>query len=377
MTDKPFCVSPFIKHFINTQGSAEVCCESQRVITEGESITCDWHAPQLTQARHLFNQGVWPKDCAGCRETEREGGRSLRQMINQTNPRAVAQFVNTPTTVPPAPQWYDVRMNNTCNLACLMCDAEYSSLHHSLQGRPTLAAEAQHTESALAMLRSRAPHIRWLQLAGGEPLVMPGVCDLLTELADGGHGDHIEVEITTNLTRIRPQWFDHTLTRFKAVALQCSMDAVGDRAEYVRWPLRWNKWTSNMQWLRDWCSRYDRAMVTVNVTVSAPTVAHLPEVHAWLTQHCITAEYSVVQMPPWLAPNRVSPALLDSVCEWIQHSQPHPDLVHRVLPHLRMTPDHSPETQREQKQGIQYLNQHRPLRWSDAVPELAHWDEEA
>lgn len=377
MTAKLFCVSPFIRHYVSTQGSAEVCCESQRVITEGESISSDWLSPQLTQARDLFNQGVWPPDCAGCRNTEREGGRSLRQIINHENPQAVEQFVNTPTQVPPPPEWYDIRMNNTCNLACVMCGAEYSSLHHTLQGRPPLPASAQHTESAWEMLRSQVSHIQCLQLAGGEPLVMPGVCDLLTEFADQGHSDHIDVEITTNLSRVRPDWFDHTLTRYRSVILQCSQDSVGDRAEYVRWPLNWQKWSHNIQWLTEWSRLHSNTQVSVAVTVSAATVSTLHLIHAWLTELEIESEYSVVQDPKWLRPNRVPSSLRDSVCEWIDRDQPHPDLIDRVLPHLLEPADHSDAVLWDQWTGIQYLDQHRPRRWCEAIPELSDWSRPA
>lgn len=377
MSAKLFCVSPFIRHYVSTQASAEVCCESQRVIRPGESPSSDWHSPQLKRARHLFNQGEWPPDCEGCRNTELKGGRSLRQIINAENPEALEHFVTNPTTQPPPAEWYDVRMNNTCNLACVMCGAEFSSLHHSLQGRPDWIISPQHTQSARQMLINAADDIQCLQLAGGEPMVMPGVCGLLTELADQGHSDHIDVEITTNLTRVQPKWFDHTLSRYRSVRLQCSQDAVGDRAEYVRWPLSWAKWSAHCDWVQQWCATRDHCDVSVAVTVSAVTLSTLHLIHTWLEQHSLKAEYSVVQDPEWLQPNRAPLDLIESVCEWIDRDRPHPDLINRVLPHLRSPADHSDDVLWDQWTGIEYLDQHRPRPWCQAVPELAHWSRPA
>jgi hypothetical protein len=219
-----------------------------------------------------------------------------------------------------------------------------------------------------------------LALAGGEPFLMPGVDRVLSHMVSTGHASHCDVEITTNGTVIRPQWLDDWLPRFRSARISVSCDAVADRAEYVRWPMRWPRWADNMDLLLEWRSRHPRAEVTLGCTVSAMTLRALPDLWEYHTLHRVDCDYDSVTTPEWLAPQQATEAIKRATLQWIQSLPPDrahaTGLITNVLPRLHMPGRQDHHIHQQQREGIGYLNSHRPIRWREAIPELAHWDDQ-
>lgn len=375
MAKKPFCVHPFIRHYVDTTGTAELCCESQRPRRQADGATSSWLSPHLESARNLWRKGQWPSECHQCRDTEQQGGRSLRETINQQYAQLHDWWRDHPEAPISAPVAYDLRLNNTCNLACVMCGPEYSSLHHALSQSDQHMPD--HTDDLIREIMANQAHTQHLQIAGGEPFLMPGVERLITAMAESGHSEHCDLEITTNGTHIKQQWLQAVLPRFRSCELSVSCDAVGDRAEYVRWPLRWHRWLENWRALVKWSDLNDHCAVTLGVTVSAVTVGQLRHLHEWHHAEGIPAYYDVVRSPQWLRPSRVTPHIKQQVIEWIDqcdHRDPlQQGLTTTVRSAILEKANHQPRMIHAQQEGIRYLNAHRPITWAEAIPELRDW----
>ena len=235
----------------------------------------------------------------------------------------------------------------------------------------------EQTDQLITEIIHNLGHIQHLQLAGGEPFLMPGVGRIISEMVATGHAQHCDLEITTNGTHVRPQWLEDWLPRFRSVVMAVSCDAVGDLAEYVRWPLKWSKWSANMHLMRSWSKAWPNCQLTLGVTVSACTVKALPELWRWHSDLGITAYYDVVRSPQWLMPSRAPDDIKHTTLRWIRSlpavEAKQTGLITNVASALTLKANHQARLIHQQHEGIRYLNAHRPITWAEAIPELRDW----
>ena len=384
MKSKPFCVHPFVRHYVSTEGFSELCCEADRAI-QGQTPTTDWHADHMQHARALWNQGVWPAECQRCHSIEAQGGRSLRHIINDRYSDLYQHYRTHATTRPAAPVAYDLRLSNRCNLQCVMCNPESSdqidrTLSAWLGEAPRSVAPESHTQHLVDHIIQHAPEVQHLQLAGGEPFVMPGVTRLLDALCRSGDARHMDLEVTTNGTVLRTQWINEWFAQFRSCMISVSVDAVGDRAEYVRWGHRWPTLSRRIRDMHMAMRNWSNCDMNVGATVHAATVSHIPLLKQWCDAEQLPVVFSCVTEPRWLMPHRAPRHIRNEVCAWIRSLPPmeqrDTDLAPTVLKALEMPGEHTTEDDEAQHRYIQYLNGTRGRRWRDAVPELAHWDVE-
>jgi molybdenum cofactor biosynthesis enzyme MoaA len=86
-----------------------------------------------------------------------------------------------------------------------------------------------------------------VEFAGGEPLMDPTHYKILDMLAP--YGDQIEIKYATNLTMLgksnRTIW--EYWPKFKSVAVNVSIDGIGDSYEYVRGNASWSELVNNIR----------------------------------------------------------------------------------------------------------------------------------
>lgn len=91
------------------------------------------------------------------------------------------------------------------------------------------------------------PYFRRVEFAGGEPLMDPTHYKILDMLAP--YGDNIEIKYATNLTMLgksnRTIW--QYWPKFKSVAVNVSIDGIGDSYEYVRGNASWAELINNIK----------------------------------------------------------------------------------------------------------------------------------
>ena len=65
-------------------------------------------------------------------------------------------------------------------------------------------------------------------------------------MVDSGHSKHIELQISTNLTNTKKDFYS-LLPHFKSIIFLASIDGVGPIQEYMRYPSKWNQIESNLK----------------------------------------------------------------------------------------------------------------------------------
>lgn len=375
MSKKPFCVHPFVRHHVDNQGYAEVCCEAVREPDTREHTT-DWHAQHLRQNRRQWLQGEWPKECVGCLQSERQGIESLRQQTNEDYPELTQWHRDHGSETPPPPVAYDLRMNNLCNMACVMCGSNNSTLHHALQISHQGHAEFPRSDPRLvdecvAQITRNRSTIQHLSFAGGEPMVMPGVLRIIKMLCESGDAPHIQVRFTTNGTVWRPQWAEW-LDQFQSVHVDVSVDAVGEMAHRMRPPIQWHSIEHNILDMQAWCGHSDDRQIMLACTVHALNLTALPDLHAWHTRHGIRAWYDRVRDPLWLRPRQAPTAIKQHTADWIS-VLPDDDFRANILSELSRPREDTAEIIAQQHQGCAYLQHIWRSPWHTVMPQLAHW----
>jgi sulfatase maturation enzyme AslB (radical SAM superfamily) len=227
MTDF-FCPLPYMHQFVCTDGTS-VCCRIAK--RHNLNIVEFEKSDYVDQIRKQLDVGVVPLECFICKNDEDKGYYTIRkQALNDFGQSKGPPF-----------QYFDLRYDNLCNLACRMCNSSYSSLW------------AKEIDSNPKLLKFHSPfkrnnlftnilenfdiiknNIKKLSLTGGEPLLIKDHLIILVRLVAENKTD-VEITITTHLTALNPNWLD-IIHKFNTVHWTVSIDAVGKVGEYIRWP---------------------------------------------------------------------------------------------------------------------------------------------
>ena len=117
---------------------------------------------------------------------------------------------------------------------------------HNLENKPLLD-KFEDNPNWWTSLEKNLPHFRRVEFAGGEPLMDPQHYRILDMLAPYGH--QIEIKYATNLTTLgksnRTIW--QYWPKFKSVAVNVSIDGIGDSYEYVRGNASWAELVNNIK----------------------------------------------------------------------------------------------------------------------------------
>jgi hypothetical protein len=236
-----FCPLPWIHDYRSLDGKKYMCCQSH---SSGIPLTGDFNDADRDDLRQRMWSGEQLPQCAPCYKTEANGVVSARQNACQewlNNSGSREFFENWQPGDAGQRMYYDLRYNSKCNLSCISCGPEFSSLWKKELNIPI-------TEYKLDIEPAEVLQSKRVYFAGGEPLIIDEYTDLLTYLALNNYPGH--VSINTNLTSLRADVLD-AITAMPNISLVVSVDSWGRTEEYVRYPKQWRKFLDNMAILQD------------------------------------------------------------------------------------------------------------------------------
>jgi molybdenum cofactor biosynthesis enzyme MoaA len=265
---------PFTGLATREDGAVKVCCRSAPVgFIQDSSLEEIWNNDTMQRIRRQVLNSERPIECAPCFNLEDQGVESLRQRhIKGEIPEArINLYPNTllQETVPFEFPTIEIKMNNLCNLKCRMCNPMDSTSwndwqeveeHYkkednflvkkindlNLKNKPFLDSFVD-TDNWWASFEKLLPYFKRVEFAGGEPLMDPTHYKILDMLAP--YGNNIEIKYATNLTMLgksnRTVW--QYWPKFKSVAVNVSIDGIGDSYEYVRGNASWAELISNIK----------------------------------------------------------------------------------------------------------------------------------
>lgn len=370
-----FCYAPWTNVDIDPQGVIAPCCKfqithyQQRFNIQQHTLTQYANSDLVAEIKNEFKQGTWPQGCERCKIEEQNSIKSKRNLdferwqhyynnveLEQSN------FITA-----------SVSFGNTCNLKCITCSSNASSRWQQ-ESRTIYNINFPHVkfykENFVQDFIEQAPNAVHLDITGGEPL-LSGVEEqknLLRHYINTDQAQHMSLHYTTNVTVYPDQsWWD-LWKNFKEVDIQLSIDGLGARYEYLRFPANWSDVENNTQKYIEQSSLLNNIRLSVSHTVSAYNIFYLDEFFTWC--------YNVGLPRPWLGrvhiPNHMAPEVWNAearkaIVQKLESSQ-HSDVVDWAM--LINNADQSVLFDTFKK----YLQQHdtyRNTNFASTFPELA------
>lgn len=263
---KTFCLHPFTGLATREDGAIQACCRSHPVgWIQEQTLEEIWNNDTMTRIRKQVLNNEWPKECHACQLAESNGVESLRQRhIEPKIPESrvtlypnALESLNSDYTMPFEIPTMEIKLNNLCNLKCRMCHPMDSTSWNdwdqveefykkennfmvkviedlNLKNKPYLD-KFEDNSHWWASFEKLLPYFRRVEFAGGEPLMDPQHYKILDMLKP--YGANIEIKYATNGTtlgikggrNIHDYW-----PYFKSVAVNVSIDGLGDVYSYIR-----------------------------------------------------------------------------------------------------------------------------------------------
>jgi organic radical activating enzyme len=250
---KILCSVPFVKSWVNQFGEFRNCCMADPPIHSQpeQSFANWWGSPELAAFKDLMTNDALPPECYRCVLKESVQQESLRTAVNKS-----VDFNNTDFSFPS--RW-DIQFGNKCNLACWTCDEHHSSMIMAHKKKINILPTSFKDPDAEFfknwediknnVLTSYEIHNTvTLTIVGGEPMFSKKFLNFLQELIDLNLNTKTRLEIHTNGT-----FYNHQIKKLLSkhlwnyVCVFVSVDAIGHKANWLRYGSDWNKIDQNIK----------------------------------------------------------------------------------------------------------------------------------
>ena len=340
-TSTTFCLHPFTGLATREDGAIKVCCRSHPVgFIQDNTLEEIWNNNTMKRIRKQVLSNERPPECAPCFALEDQGVESLRQRhIKGDIPEARINLypqTTLETTLPFEIPTMEIKLNNLCNLKCRMCNpVDSTSWNDWSEVESFYQKEKNYLVGAVKELNlirkpyldkfddnpnwwnsfeKLLPYFRRVEFAGGEPLMDPQHFRILDMLKP--HGHQIQIKYATNGTTlgiskgrtIHEYWPD-----FKSVAVNVSIDGIGDVYNYIRGNADWNTVVQNVQEIKS-ISNVSRVVGAVAVQVSNIMILD-KMIEYFLNDLGVVFYTNMVNYPQVLSiqtlPNQLKPVAID------------------------------------------------------------------
>lgn len=308
---KTFCPLAWVHSFVNLEGTYQLCCTSEEFdnnirypdnkkvkVTDDISPMEVMNLPMMKEIRNQMLTGEWPEMCKRCEVTEKLGGISRRN-IEIDNYKSIQEQILSTTKengeIQNEIKSADYRLGNICNLQCRMCNPRSTKLWLK-DWNEMKPDEEKYPESfmsfykkfdwandpkLLSEFRKKANSLNHLHFAGGEPLIVPQMVQILQECVDQGISNKITLTYNTNITILPPKVLD-LWKEFKEVKILASIDAFGELNDYIRPPSKWDIVDKNLKYLDKNHKQFNISEILVSTTVQVLNIRRLNELIDYL-----------------------------------------------------------------------------------------------
>jgi sulfatase maturation enzyme AslB (radical SAM superfamily) len=285
INDKNFCIVPFVQLNTRGKGDARVCCSisgtdfgipKELTVSElsnenyneqtpvfnlaQDSISDLWNSKFMRDFRMKMLNGETISNCDFCHRMEASGLGSKRtgknkRFFDKVKPY-LQKYYNAKGYVDVMPQWWEIRLSTKCNLSCVMCSPNLSSMMYKeynkwgnkmtgqMQGSLEIArkqGEEYLSESTYFknQILENLDHVLWMEFRGGEVFADKHSIDFIKEIADTKYAKNINLDISTNATLLSAEIIE-LLNKFAGGLLRFSIDAYKEQDELIRYHTNWD-----------------------------------------------------------------------------------------------------------------------------------------
>jgi MoaA/NifB/PqqE/SkfB family radical SAM enzyme len=286
------CIYPWINLVIYTLGDIGPCClykgNISNINNSNSNLKEIYHSNLLQNLRKQLLVGEYPSACSACWQNESAGIPSMRQVAKHKF-KEIYYKIDYEKENFDNLQIFDLKIGNSCNLACKICSPGASSkiaeaAHKSgmistiefdqLKKSVTWADSTHFWEQMLTTVNN----LKYLDLYGGEPLMSKMHFNFLRKLVDLDVAKNIKIDYNTNGTVYSEKFFD-IWQHFKAVKLSFSIDDIEERFEQQRCGANWVSVCENIKKYN--AHKSNNFITEIFPTINTQNVFYIPELLEW------------------------------------------------------------------------------------------------
>jgi sulfatase maturation enzyme AslB (radical SAM superfamily) len=140
-------------------------------------------------------------------------------------------------------------------------------------------------------MKGQVHNIKELYFAGGEPLLIPEHYKILEFMVETGNAKNCVLRYNSNGLELPNKLFD-LWNHFKEVKFNISIDAVGDKNDYIRYPSKWDTIVQNLHILDN---TSNNVVVNIACAVQLMNILYVPELVEWKEKQ----KFKKVNLPPY------------------------------------------------------------------------------
>jgi len=365
---KPWCVMPFNQMSLKESGRYAICCEAKessfsvKDMTPKEFFYSDYMesvrdyfafgSPNEDLKNHVYHQS---KDmvsytnknglvenseisnvCQKCIQLEKAGAVSKR--IRENNAADLntvfANYMND-TFLLDFIKFSSV--SNKCNLKCVMCGPTSSSLiqkeleeniltgygkkdWHSIfsdKRKPVSYRDVDDKERWLSDFKEILVNTKEIQFSGGEPTIIPEVYNICEWIQADPDLQHMKIHMNTNgMTahyKIKP-----LLEKGQKVELSISVDALGEKDEFIRFNTKWKTVERNINEYIKLREEYPNFRFMIQPTLQLLNIGYIHHLVDYFVEkdvpiHATNTVFHPPHFNPTIIPNELKSFYLDKI----------------------------------------------------------------
>ena len=293
---KYFCIQPFYTMEYNIDKTKTPCC-----------LLKDNPTPDVGKIQNDLLNDIATPACQACWDLESRGIESDRQLQNRNFDyqldRDIDLIEQDCREGKNSLQSIKVWTSRKCNGACVVCGSHFST---------TWASILKEDTDPMTQSLDELDHVDWanlkqISLIGGEPLYEKRNFDILQKLIDHDNTNCFVTTVTNGSVNLSHQHID-MLTKLTNLNFCLSIDGIGTRHEYLRWPLKWDQLEKNIELYRsldiDLCASY---------TISNMNILYYDETVKWFNDNNIRYNHNMVNNPTHFNINSLPRSVKDKI----------------------------------------------------------------
>ena len=288
---KVLCSAPFNSLTINPNKSVNPCCAWDYKDPCGnlnEQTIQEIRSSNFMQdvKKHML-EGRWHPSCRFCKHRENETNTSVRLNVYNAIPYDETEKI----------LYLEYSSTNTCNLACAMCNEDWSSAWIELSNKNGWNKDGKHKiepinrEIATKLLDNiDLSNLMTLWLKGGEPFLNKENLLVLQKLKEINQLHNVNIMITTNCTVINEPILE-LVEQAKSVIFVCSIDGIGDLNTWIRFAPN-TQYTSDIDNVTKTLIRFSKLKnlnhFSLSCAISVYNIFNLEELRQWWQNNILT-----------------------------------------------------------------------------------------
>lgn len=254
---KSFCPMLMTSLEIDTPGFFRPCCVFDGYIKDetgqpfnalNSTITDVFESTHYNGLREKMHNDEQIEGCHICYSDEKNNRVSRRQREME---RFKYDDIEQPNLI-----LLDIKLGNTCNYACIICNTYSSSRLYEEEHRLGLIEKFPrelldqfkwYRNDAIweDLLSQHSSTLKWLDIMGGEPLLALKNLNFLDEIVDKNLHEQININFVSNGSIVSEK-LNNMLEKFHHVEMTLSADGIGDVYNYARFPGNWDNFKNNL-----------------------------------------------------------------------------------------------------------------------------------